>query len=150
MLKNSFSQSRISIQRSFELETFSFYPNSLDSRDKGLITLSPIFFTQYYFVFPDSADFNSAAALEAATTMNIVYGVIVALLLASVFLVVLLITYCYYKNNPQGRKRRSQKTSKLGTYCPPERFVQYYTATSVEQDWEIKINITAVLSYGIC
>lgn len=61
----------------------------------------------------DSADFNSAAALEAATTMNIVYGVIVALLLASVFLVVLLITYCYYKNNPQGRKRRSQKTSKL-------------------------------------
>lgn len=62
----------------------------------------------------DSADFNKGSELEQATTMNIVYGVIVALLISCVFLVVLLITYCYYKNNPQGHKRRSQqKTSKL-------------------------------------
>lgn len=63
----------------------------------------------------DSMDFNKAKELEAMTTMNIVYGVIVALIICSIFLVVLLLTYCYYKNNPQGRKRRSQqKSSKLG------------------------------------
>lgn len=83
-----------------------------------------MFFKQYNFVFSDSADFNKGAELEQANTMNIVYGVIVALLISCVFLVVLLITYCYYKNNPQGHKRRSQqKTSKLGMYCTPKRFV---------------------------
>ncbi|XP_062569373.1 uncharacterized protein LOC134231428 isoform X2 [Saccostrea cucullata] len=62
----------------------------------------------------DSMEFSKADELEAATTMNIVYGVIVAIIICCMFLVLLLITYCYYKNNPQGRKRRSQpKTSKL-------------------------------------
>ncbi|XP_061187389.1 uncharacterized protein LOC133195534 [Saccostrea echinata] len=62
----------------------------------------------------DSMDFSKADELEAAGTMNIVYGVIVAIIICCMFLVLLLITYCYYKNNPQGRKRRNQpKTSKL-------------------------------------
>ncbi|XP_022299061.2 uncharacterized protein LOC111107923 isoform X2 [Crassostrea virginica] len=62
----------------------------------------------------DSADFSKAEEYAQGVTMNIVYGVIVAVIICSIFLVVLLMTYCYYKNNPQGRKRRSQqKTSKL-------------------------------------
>lgn len=50
----------------------------------------------------DSADFNKAAEI----TMNNVYGGIVAFLICSVFLVVLLVSYCYYKIYPQDRKRK--------------------------------------------
>ena len=72
----------------------------------------------------DSADFSKAEEYAQGVTMNIVYGVIVAVIICSIFLVVLLMTYCYYKNNPQGRKRRSQqKTSKLGTSPQPQNYL---------------------------
>lgn len=59
-----------------------------------------------YVVFSDSQALNTKEELEKARVLTSVYGAVTGVCLAFFFLIVLFITYCYYKSYPYGNKKR--------------------------------------------
>lgn len=59
-----------------------------------------------YVVFSDSQALNTKEELEKAVILTTVYGAITGVCLAFCFLIILFITYCYYKSYPYGNKKR--------------------------------------------
>lgn len=59
-----------------------------------------------YVVFSDSQALNTKEELEKAWILTTVYGAVTGVCLAFFFLIVLFITYCYYKSYPYGNKKR--------------------------------------------
>nr|XP_022337077.1 uncharacterized protein LOC111133212 [Crassostrea virginica] len=57
----------------------------------------------------DSQALNTKEELERAWLMTTVYGAITGVCLAIVFLIILFITWCYYKSYPYGNKKRETK-----------------------------------------
>uniref|UniRef100_K1RV73 Uncharacterized protein n=1 Tax=Magallana gigas TaxID=29159 RepID=K1RV73_MAGGI len=53
----------------------------------------------------DSEELSKAAELEAAQTMNMILGIVTAGCFCVVFLIFLVITYCYFRNNPDLKRR---------------------------------------------
>lgn len=62
----------------------------------------------------DSEELSKAAELEAAQTMNMILGIVTAGCFCVVFLIFLVITYCYFRNNPDLKRRHhSEETRPL-------------------------------------
>jgi hypothetical protein len=68
-------------------------------------------------LFTDSIAINKKGELERAWLLTTVYGAVTGVCLAIFFLIILLITYCYYKAYPYGNKKREPgKTHTLNSW----------------------------------
>lgn len=62
----------------------------------------------------DSEEFSTLAQLEAAEMMNMILGIVTAGCICVVFLIILVATYCYFRNNPDlKRHHHSEETRPL-------------------------------------
>nr|XP_022296878.1 uncharacterized protein LOC111106473 [Crassostrea virginica]XP_022296879.1 uncharacterized protein LOC111106473 [Crassostrea virginica] len=62
----------------------------------------------------DSQDFSRAEELEAAMTKNLILGIVTAGCICVVFIIILIIVYCYFRGNPDiTRHRYTEETKPL-------------------------------------
>ncbi|XP_061166958.1 uncharacterized protein LOC133175846 [Saccostrea echinata] len=90
-----------SVGHNFNFQLF-LRPSCNDSNNADQIALSDA----------DSRAIDTVAELERAWTLTTVYGAVTGVCLAFFFLIILFITYCYYRSYPYGNKKREkQKTA---------------------------------------
>ena len=77
--------------------------------------------------------YHHGEEFDDRTHMTLVYGLVVGFGLASMFLILLCITYCYVRNNPNRGQRASarEKSKNLGTpMCMYSDSLPYYNIYS--------------------
>ncbi|XP_062608283.1 uncharacterized protein LOC134270091 [Saccostrea cucullata] len=100
-----------SVGHDFNFQLF-LHPSCNDSNNGDQIALSNA----------DSRALDTLAELERAWTLTTVYGAVTGVCLAFFFLIILFITYCYYRSYPYGNKKREkQKTASKKEGATPQK-----------------------------
>uniref|UniRef100_K1Q0I0 Uncharacterized protein n=1 Tax=Magallana gigas TaxID=29159 RepID=K1Q0I0_MAGGI len=71
----------------------------------------------------NSEELSKTAELKAAQTMNMVLGIVTAGCICVVFLIILLLNYCYFRNNPDLKQHHHSSRINAPTYDITEQWI---------------------------